>query len=214
MKEVLNKKKQASCYSRFLINNTISTDKQKISNGFNDFYINVGPTLASEIPSVNCRPEELLKDRVLDHLILKDVLLSELEECIVGLKNSSAGWDDVTSNVIKKSCLNIRHPLLYIINLSFKTGLFPSELKIARVVPLFKSGTLFSIYRPVSILPAFSKIFERLMYKRLLDFVNTYNVLYEYKFGVLALHSPNLTLMILVDKILRALEEGDYVLGL
>ena len=216
LKEVLNKKKQASCYSRFLINNTISTDKQKISNGFNDFYTNVGPSLASEIPSVNCRPEELLKDRVLDHLILKDVLLSELEECIVGLKNSSAGWDDVTSNVIKKSCLNIRHPLLYIINLSFKTGLFPSELKVARVVPLFKSGnsTLFSNYRPVSILPAFSKIFERLMYKRLLDFVNANNVLYEYQFGFRALHSPNLALMLLVDKISRALEEGDYVLGL
>ena len=139
MKEVLNKKKQSSCYSRFLIDSTISTDKQKISNGFNDFYINVGPTLARDIPSVDCRPNDLLKDRILDQLILKDVLLNELEECIVGLKNSSAGWDDFTSDVIKKSCFNIKHPLLYIINLSFKTGLFPSELKIAR---LFRFSSL------------------------------------------------------------------------
>ena len=216
LKEVLNRKKQASCYSRFLIDNTISTDKQKISNGFNDFYINVGPTLARDIPSVDCRPNDLLKDRILNHLILKDVLLNELEECIAGLKNSSAGWDDFTSDVIKKSCFSIKHPLHYIINLSFKTGIFPLELKIARVVPLFKSGnsTLFSNYRPVSVLPAFSKIFERLMYRRLLEFINENNVLYEYQFGFRELHSPNLALMLLVDKISRALEEGDYVLGL
>ena len=156
------------------------------------FYINVGPSLASEIPSVNCRPQDLLKERVLNHLIMKDVLLNELEECIVGMKNSSAGWDDITSDVIKSSCINIRNPLLYIINLSFKTGIFPSELKVARVVPLFKSGnsTLFSNYRPVSVLPAFSKIFERLMYKRLLEFIDANNVLYEYQFGFRALHSP------------------------
>ena len=101
-------------------------------------------------------------------------------------------------------------------NLSITKGIFPSELKIARVIPLFKSGdpTSFSNYRPVSVLPIFSKILERLMYRRLLSFINEHKLLYHYQFGFRYEHSPNLALIYLVDKISNALEDGDYVLGL
>ena len=216
LKEIINKKKSSSRYSKFIVNNSITTDKQKIAEGFNNFYINVGPDLASKIPNVNCSPSELLKNRVVNNLLLSDVCLDELEKCLLSLKDSSAGWDNFTSNVIKKSCLNIKFPLLHVINLSFSTGVFPIELKIARVIPLFKSGlsTLFSNYRPVSVLPAISKIFERLLYSRLLQFINDNNVLYKFQFGFREGHSPNLALILLVDKISRALEEGEYVLGL
>ena len=89
-------------------------------------------------------------------------------------------------------------------------------MKIARVIPLFKSGDpiSFSNYRPVSVLPSFSKILERLMYKRLLSFINKCNLLYRYQFGFRTNHSPNLALIYLVDKISNALENGEYVLGL
>ena len=94
-------------------------------------------------------------------------------------------------------------------------GVVPNELKIARVVPIFKSGDtmLFSNYRPVSVLPLFSKILERLMYTRLLSFVNKHNLLYKFQFGFRKGHSPNLALICLVDKITAALENGDFVLG-
>ena len=82
-------------------------------------------------------------------------------------------------------------------------------------MPLFKSGEhhRFSNYRPVSVLPLFSKILERLMYSRLLSFKNKHNILYAYQFGFRMHHSPNLALIILVDRISRALEYGDFVLG-
>ena len=101
-------------------------------------------------------------------------------------------------------------------NLSITKGIFPNELKVARVIPLFKSGdeTSFSNYRPVSVLPLFSKILERLMYKRLLSFINKNKLLYNYQFGFRKDHSPNLALIYLVDKISNALEEGDFVLGI
>ena len=73
---------------------------------------------------------------------------------------------------------------------------------------------LFSNYRPVSVLPVFSKILERLMYNRLLLFINEHDILYRYQFGFRADHSPNLALLLMVDKISDALENGDYVLGL
>ena len=216
LKDIINKKKSSSCFSKFVVNKSITTDKQKIAEGFNNFYINVGPDLASNIPNVNCSPADLLKDRVVNNLLLNEVCLDELEKCVLSLKDSSAGWDNFTSNVIKKSFVKIKFPLLHIINLSFSTGVFPLELKVARVIPLFKSGlsTLFSNYRPVSVLPALSKIFERLLYARLLKFINDNNVLYKFQFGFREGHSPNLALMLLVDKISRALEDGDFVLGL
>ena len=73
---------------------------------------------------------------------------------------------------------------------------------------------MFSNYRPVSVLPVFSKLLERLMYNRLLSFINKYKLLYSYQFGFRAEHSPNLAMIFLVDKISNALEKGDYVLGL
>ena len=99
---------------------------------------------------------------------------------------------------------------------SLVTGVFPTELKIARVIPIFKAGdtSSFTNYRPVSVLPLFSKILERLMYTRLLSFINKHNLLYKFQFGFRSQHSPNLALIILVDKISEALESGDYVLGL
>ena len=89
-------------------------------------------------------------------------------------------------------------------------------MKIAKVIPLFKSGdtTSFSNYRPVSVLPVFSKILERIMYNRLLAFINNNNLLYDYQFGFRNKRSPNLALIFLVDKISTALENGEYVLGL
>ena len=107
-------------------------------------------------------------------------------------------------------------PLTHIMNLSITQGIFPKQLKLAKVIPLFKSGDpmTFSNYRPVSVLPLFSKILENLMYTRLLSFINKYRLLYSNQFGFRRGHSPDLALICLVDKISNALENGEYVLGL
>ena len=83
----------------------------------------------------------------------------------VNFPHKCAGWDDLRPRIMKfiQSC--IKRPLAHICNRSFITGIFPSELKIANVVPIFKSGDdmVFSNYRPVSVLPVLSKILERLV---------------------------------------------------
>ena len=108
------------------------------------------------------------------------------------------------------------HPLLHILNLSLSEGVFPDELKVAKCIPLYKSGNklLINNYRPVSILPIFSKIFERVMYKRLLSFINRNNLLYKYQFGFREKHSTNMALIVMIDKILEAINDGNLVIGL
>ena len=111
---------------------------------------------------------------------MNGVVEDEVIKIIQNLKESSSGWDDISASIIKKTYSCFIQPLTHILNLSIIKGVFPNELKIARVVPLFKSGDamLFSKYRPVSVLPAFSKILERLIYNRLLIFINEHDILY------------------------------------
>ena len=216
LKEIINKKKDSKSCSRFQMNGSYTTDKFKIANGFNNFFINVGPNLASKIPSDNRSPTSHMMDWVTDDMLLSPVIEEETVTIIKSLKDSSSGWDEISTRVVKSTHSSFIKPLTHIMNISFITGVFPAELKIARVIPIFKSGdsSIFSNYRPVSVLPLFSKILERLMYNRLLAFINEHGLLYKFQFGFRTLHSPNLALIILVDRISQALENGEYVLGL
>ena len=216
MKEIINKKQQSNSSSRFLINNKIVTDKKVISDGFNSFFINVGPTLAKKIPSNSKSTSDFLKHGVLDSMYMTSVVEEEVINIIKGLKDSSSGWDDVSCKVLKATFDAFISPLVHVLNLSITKGVFPTEMKVARVIPIYKSGDehVFSNYRPVSVLPVFSKVLERLMYNRLLSFINKHKVLYSFQFGFRIGHSPSLALIYLIDKVSDALEKGEFVLGL
>ena len=125
---------------------------------------------------------------------------------------------DNTSKVfdVTQTKFFLSETLAHIMNLSITQGIFPKELKLAKVIPLYKASDpmVFSNYRPVSVLPLFSKILEHLMYTRLLSFINKHKLLYSYQFGFRRGHSPDLALICLVDRISNALENGEYVLGL
>ena len=95
-------------------------------------------------------------------------------------------------------------------------GIFPDELKLANVIPLFKCGDyeLFNNYRPVSILCTLSKVFEKVMYNRLLNYLDHYTILFCYQFGFRKLHSTYMAFMVLMDKLTKALDDGKFVVGI
>ena len=145
-----------------------------------------------------------------------NVISDEVIKIIKQLNTGSCGWDDISASVVKTTFQSFIEPLTHILNISITKGVFPNEMKIARVIPLFKSGDsmVFSNYRPVSVLPVFSKILERLMYNRFLSFIQKHHILYLYQFGFRVDHSPNLAMLFLIDKLSTALDDGEYVLGL
>ena len=106
--------------------------------------------------------------------------VNEFKDAFFSLKiNKSAGYDDISFNVVK-NCFGVLHkPLLHIFNLPLQTGIFPDKLKIARVTPLFKEGENYELgnYRSISVLPCFSKILEKVMYNRLYKYLNS--ILYK-----------------------------------
>ena len=81
--------------------------------------------------------------------------------------------------IVKSTFKAIATAFVHICNLSFSTGVFPNDLKIVKIVPIFKSGddSSFTNYRPVSLLRQFSKILEKLFDKRLTEFIEKYNLL-------------------------------------
>ena len=105
--------------------------------------------------------------------------------------------------------------LVHIINSSLSTGIFPNALKIANILPLFKSGksSLFSNYRPISLLTSVSKVFEKVFYIRLYQFLMKYNILYIFQFGFRRNHSTSLALLVLLDKIINSLENNEFAIG-
>ena len=149
-------------------------------------------------------------------MFLRPTCETELINIINSLKFSSPGWDEIDVTVIKASHDIRIKPLLYLINLSLATGKFPKEMKIANILPIYKSEAhyLFTNYRPISVLTVLSKIFERIFYIRLKDFLSANNILYKFQFGFREGFSTDAALVTLLDKITQSLDKNGFVLGL
>ena len=87
----------------------------------------------------------------------------EITETVKSLKNSSAGWDLIPASIAKQCLKHYIKPITYLINSSFESGTFPEELKLAKVIPIFKSGDKQDIsnYRPIQYYHSFLKFLRK-----------------------------------------------------
>jgi len=216
LKEVINKKKSDFKTSSFVIKEPTVTDCNIIAESFNDFYVNIGASLAKKIPNVEGEsPESYVKHNP-HSIFLKPTDTNEITTVVHALKNCSPGYDDVKPLIIKQSLPLFIEPLVHIFNLSMLQGSVPRELKQAKVIPLYKKGDPMHIvnYRPVSLLPAFSKILEKLLYNRIFEFIVKHDLLYKFQFGFRRKHNTSMALITITDKIMHSLDNGDYVIGI
>ena len=102
---------------------------------------------------------------------------------------TSVGHDNISTIIMKETIHEVALPLAHVFNQSFSTSVIPNQLKIGKLTPVYKSGSLFNNYRPISILPAYSKLLEKLVCVRLLNFLNRHDILYKYQFGFRNNHS-------------------------
>ena len=156
-----------------------------IANKCNDFFVNVGSSLAKTIPLSPQNPTDYMMQNIDTIFNINPVTEDEIVKIMGQFKDSAAGWDSLKPSIIKNIKEYVKLPLACICNLSFSTGVFPTELKVANVAPVFKANDemTFTNYRPVSVLPVFSKLVESLMYNRLVTYINENRLLYKYQFG-------------------------------
>ena len=116
--------------------------------------------------------------------------------------------------LLQKSLDNYIIPLTHIINQSLREGLFPSELNLAKVYPIFKASATNEItnYMPISVLPIFSKVFEKIIYNYLIELMD-HDILYSYQFGFRQRPFTQQAISTLMYKITSCLDSGDLVIG-
>ena len=130
-------------------------------------------------------------ETIKETLFLEPVTVDEILKTIASLKDTATGYDDITATFLKLSVECIGNPLAHICNMSFVEGVFPTSLKIANVIPLYKSvdPMCFGNYRPVSLLCLLSKVFEKLMFNRINKFLVKFKILYELALEKIVLHT-------------------------
>ena len=192
------------------------SDPEKIANKFNSYFVNIGPNLASKINAPRESFKKYLNEPFHKTLFLRPTDHQEILNIVKSLKPSaSTGYDGISVNLLKKIINCIIDPLIHISNLSITSGTCPDSLKIAKVIPIFKKddSSLISNYRPISILPAISKILEKILYTRLYEFVNNNNLIHSNQYGFRKLHSTDFAIVQLCDEIVHALSRKEHCVG-
>ena len=193
------------------------TDGGDIAAGFCRFFSGVGPGLAA---AVGQEPEgaflEYMGDPVGGSLSWRPTNPREIEEiCGALVPHKSVGWDQVSPKVVKQASREISGPLSRLVNCCLRGGYYPACFKVARVVPVFKGGdpTDFSNYRPVSVLPVLSQVFERVLKGRLVEFFEGHGVINPGQYGFRAGHSTAMAVLDMVERVRAAWDRGNVSLG-
>ena len=185
-------------------------DKLAIANEFNNFFANIGPKLATSIKTDGIKNfDSYLRSPIQSTFKFKPYTENDTLKLIQSLKSkTSTGHDGISVRLLKIIAPGIAHPITIILNQTLKTGIFPNNLKIAKIIPLHKkeSTELVDNYRPVSLLNAISKVFERAAYNQLYNYFKTNSLFYNNQYGFRDEHSTELASSELIDRIFNDLD--------
>lgn len=193
--------------------NHIPGDPKTVSNNFNNHVINAAPKMLENFPKIKFSTSISSNE---NSIFINPVTTEEVIDIINSLKNKmSAGHDEIPSSIVKFCGFELSIPLCYIINNSFKYGIFPEQLKLALVKPIYKKGDpeVLDNYRPISLLPSFSKIFEIAMANRLLNFFRIHKLFEDCQHGYLEGRSVETAVYDFVEKIIQNLEQKNIAMG-
>jgi len=214
---ITNRKRKKSCFpSEFFDNGNTITSDANIANLFNNFFVGVGPSLAKNIPHVEQTFKDYMSDIVEGSIYLNPTDENEVFNIVNEAKNKySCGHDNISMNLVKSIIGVILKPLVHIFNLSLMKGVFPNKMKIACVIPLYKAGDdqEVSNYRPVSLLPQFSKLLEKLYNKRLICFLKAKSILYVRQYGFRDNMSTSMAVFELTEAITSAIDNHESTIG-
>ena len=213
-KPVANTKRLPTKLEAFSNPSLILTTDSQIANELNSYFSNVGKALAQKIPPVNyaCELEDYPEVFEFQQTSKPEVLAT-----INSLKDKkAAGIDGISSKIIKLNAAELAAPLCNLINKSIVTQKVPLKMKVARINPLYKKGSpnRCENYRPISILPIFSKITEKIINSQIIKYLEESNILNPVQFGFRKNLGTSDALLSFTNKTLKAFNHGNCVLGI
>lgn len=187
------------------------------ANSCNEFFTNIGKTLAEQIQNQLFAPTIEITQPQLQSFVFLDIDCTEVERIIMGLKDDCAtGWDNIPTKILKKYKHILARPLTLAFQKCLQEGVFPTCLKKAVVVPIHKSGSKENItnYRPISLLSSISKIFEKIINNRLVNYLENKALLSKNQFGFRPKLSTADAVHELTDFVTHELDKGNKTIGI
>ena len=180
-----------------------------MADSFNDYYSNVASDLAENIPDNNINFKYFMNRRNVNDYVFTEVTKENVRNVISKLKTESCNFENVPVKIIKLSS-NIMVPILtHIINTSISSGIVPSQMKLAKITPIYKGGCVTDMknYRPVSILSVFGKILGKCIHVQVVDFIRENRILSSNQYGFVNGSTTEIALQSYVDGLLSALDD-------
>jgi len=184
---------------------TVTKDNSKLASVMNKHFVSIGQKLASQVPDSTTHFSSYL--RSIDQrnsFFFTPITEEEVErEIIMTPYNKSYGLYSFPITLLKCAKHLLKKPLTEIFNTSILNGKYPSKLKISKITPIFKAGdeTDPDNYRPISLLSNLNRIFEKLMYVRLIKFINKHNLLDDAQYGFRSGTSTNHAILDIISTI-------------
>ena len=208
--KIINKRKShISLPTQIENGHDTSTDPLFIANTLNTHFATIG-SQGRENSIINYKEiSNTMKHHQLGSIVLEDTTSDEICNIINSLdQNKACGADEISVSILKKINSSVSPIISLLINNSFKTGIYPECLKLAKVVPIHKGGEKSKPgnYRPISILSIINKIFEKVFYSRLISFLDKNNIINENQFGFRHGYSTTMAVAEFYEKILKSLD--------
>ena len=213
---LINRKKTSSIpISKLIINGRHYTDKQSICDQLNNYYINVGHNLAAQLPEHdNLNPTRYIENNNYNSFMFGNINTYEVQDAIMALKLNKASIG-VPQKCMMLACNHVSEALMMIFNQSLIQGIVPDILKISKVTPVYKGGETVdpNNYRPISVINTFAKIFEKLVYKQLISYVEKYKILFEFQYGFRKGKSTTLSIIEITENLKKAVDDNLFTCG-
>ena len=200
--------------SELTINSRSIKHPAAISNHFCSYFLNVGKNFADRIPksnkSINSYLQMIRMNK--NSMYFYPTTRYEIDKIIKKLPNKrSSGHDDIDNVLLKEISNGLLDVLTVIFNESLETGIFPNIFKLAEVVPLDKGKetNLLNNYRPISLLCTISKVLEKIVYRRIYEFLNNSNQISRSQYGFKANHGCDHAVGELLSEIIKNLQLGE-----
>ena len=195
---LLGKQTKQTVVNELNMGESTLNDPQDIAEGFNEYFSNIGPDLASKIDTSSCNFKAYVKKATSEFAAFQPTTVNDIIHLLCGLStNKATGIDKISCKIIKIAAPAISDSLTFIFNQAITLSSFPDEWKMARVTPLYKNGqrNIPGNYRPISVLPAISKIMERILYNQLYNYLTKFELLSNSQFGFRKSHSTATALL-------------------
>ena len=216
--DLMCKKNKKNFPLYFMKNNVKVYKNEDIVNEFNNFFSNIAANTLKQIRHSSRKQfSHYLKNPCQTSMYFYPTNELEIIKIVKDMKMSySTGFDDINTFVVKQVIYSILTPLVHIVNLSLCSGVVPNNLKIGKIIPVFKKGDkhLFSNHRPITLLPCFSKILEKIVYKILISYLDRNKILNNCQYGFRAGHSCEHALIDLNNTLLTNIHNNFHSFGI